>query len=111
MFALDSFDPKYTLWQQLGEFFMHLIPTYILILFLVVAWKWELVGGLILMAFALGLCPFIYFHNYQMNHSVWESLSVILIINVPFILTGALFVYSYYLKKKNRPAETQIQNP
>ena len=111
MFAIDSFDPKYTFWQQLQAFFMHLIPTYILILFLVVAWKWEIIGGLILMAFALGFSPFIYFHNYQMNHSVWISLSVILMINFPFILTGALFVWSYFLKKKNKVLKTQTENP
>jgi len=109
MFALDSFDPKYTLWQQLQAFFMHLIPTYILILFLVVAWKWELVGGLILIAFALGLSPFVYYHNYLMNHSVWISLSVILMINFPFILTGALFVLSHFLKKKNVMAKSQTE--
>jgi hypothetical protein len=101
MFALDSFDQKFTLWQQLQAFFIHLIPTYILILFLVVAWKWELVGGLILIAFALGLVPSIYYHNYYMNHSVWMSLSVILMINFPFVVTGALFVLSHFLKKKN----------
>jgi len=109
MFALDSFDPKFTLWQQLQEFFMHLIPTYILILFLIVAWKWEMVGGLILMAFAIGFSPFIYLHNYQMNQSVWMSLSVILMINVPFILTGALFVLSHHMKKKERMAQSQTQ--
>jgi hypothetical protein len=109
MFALDSFDPKYTLWVQLETFFMHLIPTYILILFLFIAWKWELVGGLILMGFALILSPFIFFMNYSMNHSVWISLSVILMINFPFILTGGLFVLSYYLKKKKRLAKPQIE--
>jgi len=111
MFALDSFDPKYTFWQQLQAFFMHLIPTYVLILFLVIAWKWELVGGLIIMAVALGFTPSIFFHNYQMNHSVWMSLSVILLINLPFIITGVLFVLSHYLKKKNKLAQSQIQNP
>jgi hypothetical protein len=102
MFALDSFDARLTLGQQLKGFAIHLIPTYVLILFLVVAWKWELIGGVILMMLALGFTPFIYFHNYQMNHSVWISLSVILLINFPFVVTGALFVLSHFLKKKNR---------
>jgi hypothetical protein len=102
MFALDSFDPRLTLWQQFQEFFMHLIPSFILILFLIVAWKWELVGGMILIAVALGFTPFVYTHNFYMNHSVWKSLSIILVINFPFILTGALFMLSYFLKKKNR---------
>jgi hypothetical protein len=102
MFALDSFDPKFTLGQQLQAFFIHLIPTYILIIFLFVAWKWEMIGGLILAAVGLGFTPFIYFHNYAINHSVWMSLSIILMINFPFILTGGLFVLSHFLKNKNK---------
>ncbi len=101
MFALDSFDPRFTLLQQLEAFAIHLIPTYILIIFLVVSWKWELIGGLMLIILALGFTPFIYIHNYQMNHSVWMSLSIILLINFPFVLTGGLFVLSDFLKKKN----------
>ncbi|MEI7981735.1 MAG: hypothetical protein WCI71_08765 [Bacteroidota bacterium] len=104
MFALDSFDPHYTLWQQLQAFAIHLIPSYLLILFLVVAWKWELIGGMMLIIFALGFTPLIYMHNYNMNHSVWISLSIILVINFPFVVTGTLFILSHYLKKKNRVA-------
>ena len=48
MFALDSFKPDLTIWEQLGDFFMHLIPTYVLIALLIVAWKWEKIGGIIL---------------------------------------------------------------
>ena len=101
MFALDAFDSSYTLWQQIVALFMHLIPTWFLIIFLVVAWKWELIGGIILILFALGFTPFIYMHNYQMNHSVWMSLSIILMINFPFVLTGGLFILSHFLKKKD----------
>jgi len=101
MLALDSFDPRYTLWQQLRAFAIHLIPTYILILFLIVSWKWELIGGMMLIILALGFIPFIYTHNFNMNHSVWMSLSIILMINFPFVITGGLFVLSHFLKKKN----------
>jgi hypothetical protein len=41
----------------------------------------------------------LYLHNYNMNHSVWMSLSIILMLNGPFILTGALFIYSHRLRK------------
>ena len=104
MFALDSFDSRMTVWQQIQAFLMHLIPSFILIIFLIVAWKWELIGGLILIILALGFIPMIYTHNYQMNHSVGMSLGIILMINGPFILTGCLFVLSHYLKKKNSAA-------
>jgi hypothetical protein len=101
MFALDSFEPGVPLMKQIGDFFMHLIPTFILILFLVVAWKWELPGGIIFVILGLGFLPFIYMMNYHMNHSVWISLSVVLVINFPFVVVGILFILSHYLKTKN----------
>jgi len=100
MFALDSFDPRLTLWQQVGGFLIHLIPTYILIFFLVVAWKWEWIGGMIFAIIGLGFAPIIFSKNYQMNHSVWMSLGIIMMINLPFILVGGLFILSHFLKKK-----------
>jgi len=100
MFALDSFDPKLTFWQQIGGFLIHLIPTYILVALLIIAWKWELAGGIIFMAIGFGFSPFIYNMNYHMNHSVLMSLGIILMINFPLILTGALFILSHFMKKK-----------
>jgi hypothetical protein len=100
MFALDSFDPKLTIWQQIGGFLIHLIPTYILIALLIIAWKWELIGGIIFMAIGLGFTPFIFNMNYHMNHSVFMSLGIIMMINFPFILAGGLFMLSHFLKKK-----------
>ena len=101
MFALDVFDPKLTVWQQLAAFALHLIPSLFLFLLLVIAWKWELTGGIIFMVIALGLSPSLFIGNYHMNHSVWLSLSVILLITFPFFVTGGLFVLSHFLKKKN----------
>jgi len=108
MFALDSFDSKFTVWQQLQAFFIHLIPSYILIIILIIAWKREFWGGLILMVIALGFTPSIFIHNYHNNHSIWISLSIILMINFPFILTGALFMTSHFLKKKNLKETGQL---
>jgi hypothetical protein len=105
MFALDSFTPGMPLWQQIGAFFMHLIPTFVLILFLIVAWKWELIGGAIFIMIGLGLMPFIYMMNYHMNNSVWMSLQVILLINFPFVVVGILFMLSHFLKIKNSKSE------
>ncbi len=101
MFALDSFEPGMPVWKQIGGFLIHLIPSYILILFLIVAWKWEQIGGMILIILALGLLPFVFNMNYTMNHSVWMSLGIVLVINIPFVVTGLLFLLSHYLKKKN----------
>lgn len=101
MFAADAFAPGLTIWQQLGAFFMHLIPSFILIAILVIAWKWEYVGGIIFIIIGLAFSPVVFSINYRMNHSIWMSLSIILIITLPFVLVGVLFIISHRLKKKN----------
>ena len=104
LFALDSFSPELTIWQQLGAFFIHLIPSFILLAFLLVAWKWELIGGIIFMVIGLGFSPLIFIHNYKMNHSVGMSLGIITAITIPFVVVGLLFLISNRLKKKNLQA-------
>jgi len=100
MFALDAFEPGLTIWQQIGAFAMHLIPSIILLILLLVAWKRELLGGIIFLLIGLGLSPVIYTHNYSMNHSVWISISIILLITFPFVVVGVLFILSHFLNKK-----------
>ena len=102
MFALDSFVPGHTIGQQLAAFFMHLLPSFVLLAVLLLAWKWEFIGGIIFMSIGLGLSPFIFLLNHNRNHfSVGASLSVVLMINLPFVIVGVLFIASHYLKKKN----------
>lgn len=100
MFALDAFSPNLTIWQQIGAFIIHLAPSLILLIVLLIAWKWELVGGIIFIVIGLSLSPFIFFHNYKMNHSIWMSLGIISVITLPFIIAGILFVISHFRKKK-----------
>ncbi len=100
MFAADSFAPKLTFWQQIVDFIIHLIPSIILVALLIVAWKWEYIGGIIFIVLALGLSPFVFMLNYNRNHSVGMSLGIILAITFPFVVVGALFITSHYMKKK-----------
>ncbi len=103
LFAADAFAPGITLWQQLGAFIIHLIPSFILLVFLIVAWKWEYIGGIIFIIIGLGLSPFVFMHNYKMNQSISMSLGIIMSITVPFVIVGILFIISHLLKKKNLP--------
>lgn len=104
MFALDSFQPGRSIWEQLQAFAMHLIPSFILTIFLVIAWKWELIGGILFLLIGLGLSPVIYMHNFRMNGSVWMSLSVLGMITLPFIIVGILFILGGK-KKQGREKE------
>jgi len=102
LFALDAFQPDLTIWQQLGAFLMHLIPSFILAAFLLLAWKYELIGGIIFTLIGVILSPIIFNHNYAMNQSVNMSLGIIAAITFPFILVGLLFIWSYFLTKKQK---------
>ena len=107
LFALDSFSPDLTIWRQIGDFLKHLIPSFALIILLIVAWKWEFIGGIIFTLIGLGFSPFIFMHNYKMNQSVWMSLRTILIITTPFVIVGIFFIMSHNMKKKNLSATTE----
>ncbi len=105
IFALDAFDPKLTLWQQLVAFAIHLVPSFILLVILIIAWKKEFIGGLIFLVIALLFSPVIFVHNFRMNNSIGISLAIIASINLPFIIIGLLFIWNHKRKKE------RIQKP
>ena len=100
VFALDAFGPGKTIWQQLGDFMIHMIPSFVLLAFLLVAWKWEYTGGIIFLLAGLVFSPLIFTHNYRMNHSLWMSLGIVMLVTFPFVLAGVLFLMSHYRNKK-----------
>ncbi len=106
LFALDSFEHG-TLGEQILAFLLHMIPSFVLMIILAIAWKWELIGGFLYIFIGIALSPYIFMHNYRMNHSIWISVEVIALITFPFILAGSLFVWSHFMKRK---ASTSI-NP
>ena len=101
VFAADAFGPGKTFAEQLGDFIIHLVPSFILVAILLIAWRWELIGGILFFVIGLGLSPFIFRINYNMNHSVWMSLGIIMLITIPFVIVGALFILSHNLRKRN----------
>ena len=94
LFALDAFDPDLTIWQQIGGFLIHMIPSFILLAALLIAWKWEKVGGIIFIIIGLILSSFLFVHNFKMNESFWLTLGIVLLMGFPFVLAGILFVLS-----------------
>jgi hypothetical protein len=110
VFALDAFEPGQTIWQQLLAFIIHLIPSIILIALLIVAWKWEKTGGIILSIVGLVIGFFLFRGNYRHNHSLWSSISIVMALAFPFFLSGILFILSNYLKNKDIEAEKNISS-
>lgn len=93
MFSLDSFGGDIPLGKQVLGFLAHNIPAFILIIVLVFAWKYEIIGGalFILMFFALD----IYFKSFSGNPAS-------LMITTPFFLAGAMFILHQVLSARSK---------
>lgn len=98
-FLIESFGPASTILNRFGGFIIHLVPSFILILCLFLAWYKEYMGGVIFICLGIVLSPFLFMDNYRNNNSFWVSISVLLLISVPFILVGILFIMSHLRKK------------
>lgn len=101
MFAFDAFSSDDSVLRQIGRFLVHLTPSFILLAFLIIAWRRELLGGIIFSTIGIGLIPFIYQHNYNINHSIGMSVGIVMMVTFPLILAGVLFIISSIRKKKS----------
>jgi len=93
LFSMDCFEGSYSFKEQLICFGMHNIPASIVVLVLIIAWKWELAGGILFLMAALAGSFF--FRAFSGNPGV-------LIILLPFVISGILFIlHEVLVRKKN----------
>ncbi len=92
MFSFDVFGGNEPLGRKLLGFLMHNIPVLILIGALIIAWKWEVVGGSLFIIAFIASCFF--FRSFSGNPAS-------LIVTTPFLITGILFIVHHLLYGKN----------
>jgi len=97
MFSLDSIGGNEPLGRKLLGLLIHNIPALILIVVLIIAWKRELVGGVLFILAFIGGCVF--FRSFSGNPG---SLVVI----APFFITGILFILHHVLYGKSSDRST-----
>jgi hypothetical protein len=93
LFSLDVFGEGYGFWGTMLALVMHLVPTMIVLTALVIAWRWEAAGGILLIA--LGVW---YLTSWPRFH--W---SAYLVISGPLILTGGLCLAGCAYRAMLRP--------
>jgi hypothetical protein len=98
MFALDVFAEGYTFGQLLIALFMHLIPSFMILLFLVVAWRWERIGGILFLLLGVFYIWFFW------HPSRWLSY---LVISGPLFLTGILFLLNNWVTRGKQTVQDQ----
>ena len=91
LFALDVFGEGYGFWETLLALFIHLVPTYLVLIALAVAWRWEWVGAIIFCS--LGLWYIVI---------AWGKFDAIayLLISGPLFLIGGFFLLNWILRAK-----------
>ncbi|MDP3997447.1 MAG: hypothetical protein U1C49_01750 [Candidatus Andersenbacteria bacterium] len=90
IFALDVFG-EYSGWQVLLALFMHLLPSFVLLAVMVVAWKHDLVGAAVFLAAAVFYVRMVGFDR------PWSWYAFIA---GPAALVGVLYLASWWQKKK-----------
>lgn len=91
IFSLDIFQPGLTAWQIAVGLFMHNIPTLLLLLSLIISWRYEIVGGV-----AFILAGLVYVLLLAMNPKFeWFMLFWSAIIAGQAFLVGILFIINW----------------
>jgi len=85
MFALDVFGEGYGFWKTLLALFIHLVPVYMVLAVLVIAWRWEWVGALGFAGLAIWYAKWAW-----PRHPIW-----ILGIGGPLLVIAALFLVNW----------------
>lgn len=100
LFSLDVFSPGLSFWQIAVGLFMHNIPALILLVVLLISWKYEIVGGI---AFILAGILYIALMLMRMLTNPFQGYMVVSIIIIagPAFLIGILFTIGWFKKKNN----------
>ena len=95
LMSLDVFSSELSFWQTVGALFMHNIPALVLLIVLLISWKYEIVGGI-----AFILAGALYLVLVFRNSFEWYLLSWAIQITGVSWLIGALFLIGWFKKKK-----------
>ncbi len=96
LFSFDVFEEGNTgLGQKILAFLLHNIPSFALIILLIIAWKHELSGGILIML--AGLAVSVYLTS--RSQSVTAGLRTFALIGAPFVVIGLLFIIAHFLRR------------
>jgi hypothetical protein len=95
IFAMDVFQEGQGIWRTMVALFMHLIPTFLLLALLAVSWRREWIAGTLLPL--LGVLYVVWAWGRP-----FASLSTLLLMAGPLVLTGALFLLNWSYRERLR---------
>ena len=93
LFALDVFNEGYGFGETIFALLMHLVPVYIVVIILILAWRREWIGAILFIALAL----FYLVMSWERVH--WSAYWGI---SGPLVLLGVLFMFNWKYRKQLR---------
>ena len=100
LFSLDSFSSQRTFWQNINAFLMHNIPSIIMLILLILAWKRPVVGFVAFLAAAVLFAIFFVRGIY--------SLPNLLLFVFPILLVAFLFYADWKWLKPQPSAQVDV---
>lgn len=96
VFALDVFSERLPFWRMLLALAMHLVPTFVLVAILLLAWRWPWIGGVGFTAMGM---LYIWFLAHRFGRFHWDWLALI---GGPVFLVGGLFLANWLWRRELR---------
>ena len=101
IFSLDVFDGNYGFWGTVLALFMHNIPSFVLLVILLISWKkYEIVGGIVFILAGLLYTCLCIARVAMSSPREWYVLAWSLQIAWPTFLIGILFLIGWFKKKE-----------
>ena len=91
MLSFDVFGQSIGFWKTLLQLLMHLVPAFLVILILVLSWRWAWIGGIVYILLGIAFL-------------IWQD-SPSAIIYIPLFIMGGLFVFSWFMRKDIKRAQ------
>jgi hypothetical protein len=95
IFAMDVFSEGLGFGKSIIALLMHLIPSMLILLVLLISWNWEWVGGLVYI-----LLGFLYIYVSR-NRFEWSNIAII---TLPLFALGILFWIGWYQRTHYKQA-------
>ncbi len=92
LFALDVFDMNLSFWEIALGLFMHLLPSFALVIGVILAWRWEWVGALMFGGFSAW---------YVLSFRGFDWTVYALLVGVPLAI-GLLFALGWVYRRQIR---------
>lgn len=100
LFSFDVFEEGGNIWQMLGGFVMHSLPSIVLTIVLVLAWRREWIGALVFAAAAL------FFLRFLIPNPL-EQFGIILLFSAPLAVIALLFWMNWKWRAELHPLAPQ----